>query len=54
MSHTCDHCGRTESDAAALLTWTTSVERDRQLRYCAACSREHLRALEGKLDHEWW
>ncbi|MCH1866509.1 hypothetical protein [Nocardioides sp. CFH 31398] len=50
---TCDFCGRHGSDADAL-TWTTSVERGRRQRYCERCSREHLRAIEGKLDSEWW
>ncbi len=54
MSQTCASCGHQEDDAAELLTWTTSVERGRTLRYCCACSRENLRALEGKLDREWW
>lgn len=22
--------------------------------YCDTCSREHLRAIEGKLDSGWW
>ena len=54
VSQTCDHCGTEEHDAAELLIWTSSVERGRTLRYCRACSRENLRAMEGKLDHEWW
>ncbi|WP_344009428.1 hypothetical protein [Nocardioides lentus] len=49
---TCDLCGRTAADAAAALTWTTSVERGRRRAYCDVCSREHLRSLEGKLDAE--
>ena len=51
---TCDFCGRQEADASATLTWTTSVENGRHRRYCDTCSREHLRAMEGKLDSEWW
>ncbi|WP_299051246.1 hypothetical protein [uncultured Nocardioides sp.] len=50
---TCDFCGR-HADGADALAWTTSVERGRQQRYCDTCSREHLRAIEGKLDSEWW
>jgi hypothetical protein len=50
---TCDFCGRTaaESDAIA---WTTSFEQGRLRRYCESCTRDHLRAIEGKLDSEWW
>lgn len=36
------------------LLWTSSVERGRLVWYCARCSREHLRAIEGRLDSEWF
>jgi hypothetical protein len=49
-----DFCGRQESDEARTLTWTTSVEGGRRRSYCDVCSREHLRAMEGKLDSEHW
>jgi hypothetical protein len=53
---TCDFCGRQEDDddPATALTWTTAVERGRTRTFCPTCSREHLRAMEGKLDSEWW
>lgn len=55
---TCDFCGRREAaeEAAGLaaLTWTTAVEQGRSRAFCPTCSREHLRAMEGKLDSEWW
>jgi hypothetical protein len=52
---TCDFCGKqAEDDDAATLTWTTAVERGRQRTYCDTCSRDHLRAMESKLDSEWW
>lgn len=51
---TCDRCGHEEPEATAALTWTTSVDRGERHTWCVACSREHLRALEGKLDPEWW
>jgi hypothetical protein len=50
---TCDFCGR-QAEEAETLTWTTSVENGRSRLYCDTCSREHLRAIEGKLDSEWW
>ena len=50
---TCDFCGR-QGSGAETLTWTTSVENGRQRTYCEECSRTHLRAIEGKLDSEWW
>jgi hypothetical protein len=50
---TCDFCGKQAEDAETM-TWVTSVERGRTRLYCDTCSREHLRAIEGKLDSEWW
>jgi hypothetical protein len=58
----CDFCGTaaptdpaTGAGADGLpLTWTTAVENGRSRVFCTACSREHLRAIEGKLDSEWW
>lgn len=51
---TCDFCGRVETDDARALTWTTSVENGRRRAYCDECSRSNLRAMEGKLDSEFW
>ena len=51
---TCDHCGRQVETEVRALTWTLSVERGRERRYCDDCSRTHLRSIEGKLDSEWW
>ncbi len=50
---TCDFCARQATEAEAL-TWTVSVERGQRRTYCDECSRTHLRAMEGKLDSEWW
>jgi len=54
MATTCDYCGRVETDDARTLTWTTAVEHGRRRTFCDECSRAHLRAMEGKLDSEWW
>jgi hypothetical protein len=59
MAVTCDFCGTTAPDDAPggtemPLTWTTAVENGRQRVFCERCSREHLRAIESKLDSEWW
>jgi hypothetical protein len=55
---TCGFCGKasdpTDPEAAPPLTWTTSVENGKERVYCDQCSREHLRAIESKLDSEWW
>jgi len=50
----CDFCGRRESDPLLALTWSTAVENGRRRTYCDACSRQHLRSMEGKLDSEFW
>lgn len=49
---TCARCGTTEPELP--VTWSSSVERGRTVYYCAACSRENVRAIEGRLDSEWW
>lgn len=59
MAVTCDFCGTTAPDDApdgtgVPLTWTTAVENGRQRAFCERCSRAHLRAIESKLDSEWW
>lgn len=51
---TCDFCGRQESDETKTLTWTTAVENGRPKSFCDRCSRENLRAMEGKLDSDFW
>ena len=52
---TCDFCGTTAPDGESVpLTWTTAVENGRSRVFCEYCSREHLRAIESKLDSEWW
>lgn len=51
---TCDFCGRQEADEAKTLTWSTAVENGRKRVYCDECSRRNLRAMEGKLDSEYW
>ena len=51
---TCSFCGTSVEADTAPLTWTSSVERGRQQLFCDDCSRTHLRAMESKLDSEWW
>jgi hypothetical protein len=36
------------------LMWTCSVENGRRLYFCDACSRRHLRSIEGRLDSLRW
>ena len=51
---TCAFCGSVSESEAPPLSWTSAVEHGKQKWFCAGCSREHLRAMEGKLDSEWW
>jgi len=51
---TCALCGEAAPEERPPLTWTTAVENGRTRYFCARCSREHLRAIESKLDSEWW
>lgn len=52
---TCSFCGTTAPDGAVVtLTWTTAVENGKQRTFCESCSRDHVRAMESKLDSEWW
>ena len=51
---TCSFCGTTAPEGSSTLTWTTAVENGKQRTYCESCSRQHLRAMESKLDSEWW
>ena len=51
----CVACGRRPEDPdAARLTWSFGTERGRAVWTCADCTRRHARAIEGKLDSEWW
>jgi len=54
VAATCDFCGTTAPDDTFPLTWTTAVENGRDRTFCDRCSREHLRAIESKLDSAWW
>ncbi|MEU0050625.1 hypothetical protein [Streptomyces sp. NPDC006309] len=49
----CARCG-VPSDGPQPATWTCSVENGDRQYFCDACSRENLRAIEGRLDSAWW
>lgn len=50
----CASCGRSADDATAPATWVCSVESGRHQYLCDVCARTHLRAIEGRLDSDWW
>lgn len=45
---------RADRIALAQLTWTRGTEQGQVVWTCDACSREHLRSIEAKLDPAWW
>ncbi|POX55538.1 hypothetical protein C3489_09460 [Streptomyces sp. Ru71] len=49
----CARCGVTATEPQPA-TWTFSVENGVRRYFCDACSRENLRAIEGRLDSGWW
>ena len=54
MGATCDHCGAVVESDDPPLTWSMSMERGRVTWHCEQCTRENVRAMEGKLDREYW
>ncbi|MFI5683926.1 hypothetical protein [Streptomyces sp. NPDC051636] len=49
----CARCG-TPAAGPPPPTWTCSVENGVRQYFCDTCSRENLRAIEGRLDSAWW
>lgn len=56
----CALCGQSldpsadDVSAFEALSWMRATERGRELAYCPSCSRENLRAIESKLEVEYW
>ncbi|MFI9562990.1 hypothetical protein [Streptomyces rishiriensis] len=50
---TCARCGAQTAQPQPV-TWSCSVEHGVRRYYCEACARDNLRAIEGRLDSEWW
>jgi transposase len=49
----CSICGTTVEQPP--LTWMLETDPRRGAVWvCDRCARQHLRAIEGKLDQEWW
>ncbi|MFI2371051.1 hypothetical protein [Streptomyces sp. NPDC018833] len=48
----CSVCGATAEGTP--VTWTCSVENGVRRYLCEACARANIRAIEGKLDTDWW
>lgn len=54
MAATCSHSGTVTPGDEPPLTWSMSWDRGEVRRYCEQCTRENLRAMEGKLEREYW
>ena len=52
-SYSCQVCGRSGS-GAELLQWVMDRRAGRASWTCPGCAATHIRALEAKLDPEWW
>ncbi|WP_228044325.1 hypothetical protein [Streptomyces ferrugineus] len=48
----CARCGTQAQSPQP--TWTCSVENGTRHYFCDTCSRDNLRAIEGRLDSAWW
>ncbi|MEU5901154.1 MULTISPECIES: hypothetical protein [Streptomyces] len=48
----CSRCGTVAEGTPP--TWTCSVENGVRHYFCDACARANLRAIEGRLDSDWW
>ncbi len=49
---TCGRCGRQE--ARPPLTWSREVDERGVRLLCDDCTRENVRAIEGRLAEQWW
>ncbi|WP_369225292.1 hypothetical protein AB5J52_31000 [Streptomyces sp. R39] len=52
----CARCGAPArvADGPPPVTWTCAVESGVRQFFCDTCSRDNLRAIEGRLDSSWW
>ncbi|MFH9615617.1 hypothetical protein ACH4MM_18195 [Streptomyces pratensis] len=51
---TCVRCGSTWASDVPPATWLCSVEDGGRQYVCEDCARDHIRAIESRLDSEWW
>ncbi|WP_409238111.1 hypothetical protein [Streptomyces sp. PA5.6] len=48
----CSRCGTVAEGTPP--TWTCSVENGARHYFCDTCARANIRAIEGRLDSDWW
>ena len=56
MTAVCARCGATADcpDGGLPEGWSLASSARGLDRLCAACTRENVRAIEARLDEEWW
>jgi hypothetical protein len=50
----CARCGVTADGDVPPPEWLCAVENSRRQYFCDDCARTHIRAIESRLDPEWW
>lgn len=50
----CQVCGRPVTDEVDRLTWVMDRRCDRISWTCSSCAANNIRAMEAKLEPEWW
>lgn len=52
----CSGCGGVASPALPAWQWSneTDPQTGRRSSLCPACTREHSRSIEARLDESWW
>ncbi|MEC4018337.1 hypothetical protein [Streptomyces sp. H27-D2] len=48
----CARCGAVADGVPP--TWICSVENGARRYFCDDCGRTNIRAIEGRLDSDWW
>lgn len=49
------HCAICGALAESTLGWMSDRDSDGSVRWiCPICSRDHVRAIEARLDRDWW
>ncbi|MFK0289439.1 hypothetical protein ACIQU6_02985 [Streptomyces sp. NPDC090442] len=48
----CARCGAVAEGSPP--TWSCSVENGERRYFCDRCARDNIRAIEGRLDSDWW
>ena len=56
MARTCVRCGTVgdASEDGLPEDWSVAFTERGVQHLCARCTRENIRAIEGKLPEEWW